>query len=216
MTMEHSHDSAAFWETHYQGLDAHWGTSPNTILASLLTDLALTPGTALDLGCGHGGDTLWLARLGWEVTAVDIAPTALERVAAGAEASGATDLVHPQLHDLALDFPVGRFGLISAAYFHTPIDIPRDKILQQAAQAVAPDGLLVVIEHASVAPWSWQADHDVRFPSPRETLESLRLDDGWHVERCHAPQRGASGPQGQSATVTDNVIAVRRTRQRTA
>ena len=211
--MNDSHDSAAFWETHYQGLDAQWGTSPNKILAGLVTDLAPTPGTALDLGCGHGGDALWLARLGWEVTAVDIAPTALDRVTEGAEAAGVAALVHPQLHDLAANFPDGTFNLVSAAYFHTPIEIPRDKVLQRAAQAVAPGGLLVVIEHASAAPWSWQADQDVYFPSPQDTLKSLQLGDVWHVERCHAPQRTATGPQGQSATVTDNVIAVRRTQQ---
>jgi hypothetical protein len=61
-----------------------------------------------------------------------------------------------------------------------------------------------------VAPWSWQAGQDVHFPAPAEVLASLRLDEGWRVERCDAPQRTATGPQGQRAMVTENVIVVRR------
>ncbi|MET8632665.1 class I SAM-dependent methyltransferase [Streptomyces sp. NPDC004680] len=204
-------DSAAFWEKHYSGLDDQWGTKPNAVLADLVTTLAPTPGTALDLGCGHGGDAIWLATRGWNVTAVDISPTALQRVATGARAHGVTERVHPARHDLAHDLPEGRFDLVNASYFHTPLDIPREKVLRRAAAAVAPGGLLIIVEHASIAPWSWQAGEDVRFPHPDEVLASLELDDSWTPERCHAPRRTATGPEGQRATVTDNVLTVRRT-----
>ncbi|MFJ9447863.1 SAM-dependent methyltransferase [Kitasatospora sp. NPDC101235] len=204
-------DSAAFWENHYARLDTEWGTRPNAVLESLVTALAPDPGTALDLGCGHGGDAIWLAALGWDVTAVDIARTALERVAERARAAGVSARVHPVCHDLARTFPPGDFDLVSASYFHTPVEIPRAQVLRRAAEAVAPNGLLVVVDHASVAPWSWQAGQEVSFPTPEEVLASLRLGEGWHTERCHAPRRTAIGPQGRSATVTENVFALRRT-----
>ncbi|MFD8704081.1 class I SAM-dependent methyltransferase [Kitasatospora sp. NPDC059648] len=204
-------DSATFWENHYSRLDPEWGTRPNTVLDGLVAALAPVPGTALDLGCGHGGDALRLAALGWDVTAVDVAPTALARVAERAGAAGLSARIHPVRHDLARSFPPGSFDLVSASYFHTPVEIPRDRVLRRAARSVAPNGLLIVVDHASVAPWSWQAGQDVEFPTPEEALVSLRLGDGWRTERCHAPRRTATGPQGQSATVTENVLALRRT-----
>ena len=48
----------------------------------------LRPGRALDAGCGHGSDTLWLAARGWRVTAIDFAATALAHARSTAEAIG--------------------------------------------------------------------------------------------------------------------------------
>ncbi|MFI7327366.1 class I SAM-dependent methyltransferase [Streptomyces rubiginosohelvolus] len=209
--MNSANESATFWEKHYASMDAQWGTKPNAVLTALLADLAPAPGTALDLGCGHGGDALWLAAQGWDVTPVDVSQTALDRVAAGAAAAGLTGRIHPQQHDLSETFPDGAWDLVTATYFHTPVTIARDSVLRRAAQAVAPSGRLIVIEHASTAPWSWQAGQDIHYPTPDDVIASLQLDDTWAVERGDAPQRTATGPEGQTATVTDNVIAVRRT-----
>ncbi|MFI5801751.1 class I SAM-dependent methyltransferase [Streptomyces sp. NPDC051561] len=206
-------DSAAFWESRYaKDVDAQWGTRPNVVLADLVTTLAPAPGTALDLGCGHGGDALWLAGRGWDVTAVDVSGTALGRVAAGAEAAGLGDRVHPARHDLAESFPDGSFDLVCASYFHTPVEIPRAQVLRRAAGAVAPGGLLILVEHASLAPWSWRPENgkEPQFPTPEAVLDSLGLDGDWDTERCHAPRRIATGPEGLTAEVTENVIVVRR------
>ena len=65
------------------------------------------------------------------------------------------------------------------------------------------------MDHASVPPWSW-ADPDTRFPTPQQFLASLELPAGqWHPERLDSPSRTATGPGGQTATVTDNVVALR-------
>jgi SAM-dependent methyltransferase len=70
-----------FWNDlyeNYRNEPAVWGARPNPVLVDTVADL--DPGTALDLACGAGGDTLWPARHGWRVTAVDISATAVEQV----------------------------------------------------------------------------------------------------------------------------------------
>jgi len=190
-----------FWEGHYQGHKRRWSGRPNLALVYVVG--SLRPGTALDLGCGEGGDTIWLARHGWRVTAVDVSPTALDRAAADAATAGVADRIDFQRHDLAVTFPSGAFDLVSAQYLHSPIEFPRVHVLQEAASAVTAGGLLLIVDHASVSPGSW-AD-------PEETLAPLDLSpDEWHTERLEAREREATGANGQRATITDNVIIVRR------
>ncbi|MEO6997152.1 MAG: class I SAM-dependent methyltransferase [Terracoccus sp.] len=204
--------SVEFWESHYAALDTAWGTEPNPVLVDTLGALAPAPERALDLGAGHGGDALWLAARGWRVTAVDVSNTALQRVSAAAEQAGLDDLVTVERHDLTETFPEGRFDLVTACYFHTPLEVDRYAMLRRGAGRLDEGGLLVVVEHASVAPWSWKGDHGhATFPTPEESLAALALSpQQWRTERCAAPQRAASGPSGQTAVVTENVIVLRR------
>ncbi len=132
--------SAQFWENHYRSVDPQWGTRPNAVLTDVVATLAPGPGTALDLGCGHGGDALWLASLGWQVTAVDVSTTALERVASAAATRGVAERVTTARHDLSRSFPDGAFDLVSACYFHTPVDVRRDQVLWQPPMRWQPVG----------------------------------------------------------------------------
>jgi SAM-dependent methyltransferase len=59
----------------------------------------LSPGAALDVGCGEGADAIWLAQRGWQVTAVDLSTVAIRRGAthaaqAGAEIADHIDWLH--------------------------------------------------------------------------------------------------------------------------
>jgi SAM-dependent methyltransferase len=197
-------EAEAFWERHHRGHPLR-DPSANPVLAEVAGPLP--PGAALDLGCGAGGDALWLARRGWRVTAVDISGTAVDRLRA---AAGGLD-VTAERHDLGRSFPAGAFDLVSAQYLQTPFALDRAAVLRAAAAALNPGGLLLVVDHGSVAPWSWNQDPDTRFPTPRETAAGLELAaGGWEVLRADMPQRTATGPGGRTATVTDNVLLIRR------
>lgn len=190
-----------FWEGHYLRRERVWSGRTNPVLVDVVG--GLRSGRALDLGCGEGGDAIWLAREGWRVTAVDVSATALDRAAEEAAAAGVADRIDFRQHDLAVTFPSGAFDLVSAQYLHSPIEFPRIQVLQEAASAVTPGGLLLIVDHASVSPGSWAY--------PEETLAPLDLSpDEWHTERIEAREREAIRQNGQSAAVTDNVIAVRR------
>lgn len=202
-------DAARFWEQLYRGKDGIWKDTANPLLAETAT--ALPAGRALDLGCGEGGDTVWLAAHGWQVTAVDIAPSALRRTRQLAARQGVEKLVRTEHHDLADTFPDGTFDLVSAQYLQTPYALPRSEVVRQAAAALNPGGILLIVDHGSVRPWAWNTDPDTRFPSPQDIYDELALDAArWIPQRLATPQREATGPGGQSATVTDTVIAVRR------
>lgn len=196
-----------FWDRHYRGR-AGWGGRANPLLVETAGPLA--PGAALDLGCGTGGDTIWLARHGWHVTGVDVSGRAVEGVRAHAAGLGLADRVMTERHDLADSFPAGEFDLVSAQYFQTPLELDRARILRTAAHALRPGGLLLIVDHGSIAPWSWNQDPDTHFPTPDEVAAELGLDPAtWPVVRADTPRREATGPGGRTATVVDNVLIIR-------
>ncbi|MYS86283.1 class I SAM-dependent methyltransferase [Embleya scabrispora] len=206
----HTNDAFAFWDGVYAARPAATDPRPNDRLTE--TVASLPPGEVLDLGCGDGGDALWLARRGWHVTAVDVSAVAVERLADLARSRGLGDRVGARRHDLWESFPPGRFDLICAHYLHTPVESDRSTILRVAAYALRLGGRLLVVDHGSTAPWSWNQDPGVRYPTPLEVAAEIDLDPAaWTVERADAPRRIATGPGGRTAEVTDHVLLIRRT-----
>ncbi|NYG58629.1 2-polyprenyl-3-methyl-5-hydroxy-6-metoxy-1,4-benzoquinol methylase [Nocardioides daedukensis] len=216
MTEEHA-TPAAHWEARYteSGKDRIWSGRVNATVADVVQ--ALTPGTALDLGCGEGGDALWLAEQGWQVTGLDISPSAVARASAEARARGvdasfiATDLSTWTTDD--------RFDLVTAAFFHSFVELPRTEILRRAAERVAPGGHLLLVTHAAPPPWSKHHEAhghhpEAKFLTPEEELTELDLHpEQWQVRIVETRPRQATGPEGEPAHLDDGVVVMRRTNQ---
>ena len=208
MTNTPNKSAEKFWDELYARHNRIWSGRANVPLVNAVE--SLQPGTALDLGCGEGGDAVWLAQHGWQVTATDVSTVALARANQLAAEQGVQDRIDFQQHNFAIGFPTGMYDLVSAQYLQSPLeDFQRTKVLQKAAAVVAPGGLLLIVEHAAAPPWSDHV-HD-HFPTPQETFDSLVLDSmQWQAKLVDALDRHTVGPDGKKATIKDNVIIVRR------
>jgi SAM-dependent methyltransferase len=202
--------AAEFWEARYAERDQIWSGQPNHALITTIADL--TPGRALDLGCGEGGDTVWLAARGWQLTAVDISATAIAR---GRALAARHHVPEAQITWLVEDLgewqPAGSHDLVVGCFLHSPVEFPRTSVLQRAAAAVVPGGHFLIVSHAGPPPWATGHDHaSHRFVSPAEQLAELQLDDRWEVVVNELRPRSAIGPQGQRAKLDDTVLLARR------
>jgi len=136
----------AAWEDRYAGAESVWSGHPNPQLVAEVSPL--TPGTALDVGCGEGGDVVWLARQGWRVTGADFSAHGLARAARHAEEAGVADRTDWWQVD-ARQFAAGgrSYNLVSTHFLHPP-DGGMVDVVGRLAEAVAPAGHLLVVGHA--------------------------------------------------------------------
>jgi len=136
----------AGWEQRYAGEEQVWSGNANPQLVAEVS--GLTPGTALDVGCGEGGDVIWLARHGWRVTGADFSANGLARAARHAAEAGVTDLVDWWQVDARTFAADGRsYDLVTSHYLHPPAG-GMVEVTSRLAEAVAPGGHLLVVGHA--------------------------------------------------------------------
>jgi 2-polyprenyl-3-methyl-5-hydroxy-6-metoxy-1,4-benzoquinol methylase len=189
-------NSQAEWNARYLESDQIWSGNPNVALVREVT--GLTPGSALDLGCGEGADAIWLAKHGWAVTGVDISDVALERARKHAASAGvAVDFV---LDDLAAS--PGRFDLVTSFFLHVPEPELRERTLRVAAESVAPGGTLLVVGHSGTS-----GHTHLRLETAEEVVGLLGLVDGeWQVDVAGEFER----PAGVGGHTVDTVVRARR------
>jgi len=200
-----------FWETWYSGVDRAWSGRPNTALVTTASNLLV--GRTLDLGCGEGADSIWLAERGWQVTGLDVSATAIGRAqAAAAQLTIPDGHLSWIAHDLATWTADGVFDLVSACFLHSPVEFPRTDVLRRAAGLITPGGHLLIVSHAVAPPWATQLDtHEHRFHTPAEEIEALDLPgDDWQTLLAETWPRETTSPDGVPATLDDAVVLLRR------
>lgn len=130
---------------------------------------ATRPGKALDLAAGTGRNAIWLARLGWHVTAVDGASTAIEILKKrSAQVGVSVRTVVADLQNGGYTIEPAAWDAITICYY-----LQRD-LLGPTKDGVRPGGVLVVIVHTT------EGDE-----SPTETRmspgELMSYFNGWEV-----------------------------------
>lgn len=200
-----------FWEEQYgrQHAAGH-GRRPHAQLVSAVADLPA--GRALDAGCGHGADTIWLATRGWRVTGVDFVGTALSR--ARDRAASLDEEVRRRIRWVEADLTRWRaeesYDLVSCQYVHLPA-APRQALFARLAGAVAPGGTLLVAGHHPA---------ELEGPAPRGTATDLYLAadqvtalldrDRWDVLVSEVGPRDETDHHGHAHSALDTIVQARR------
>jgi 2-polyprenyl-3-methyl-5-hydroxy-6-metoxy-1,4-benzoquinol methylase len=105
-----------------------WSEGPNRFVEEWLGDLR--PGSVLDVACGEGRNSVWLAERGWDATGVDFSPVALERARRMADEHDVevtwveADVTTWEAH--------ATYDLVLVAYVHLPPD-RRDLLMRRCA-----------------------------------------------------------------------------------
>ncbi|WP_380676297.1 class I SAM-dependent methyltransferase [Salinigranum sp. GCM10025319] len=164
--------------------DAAYETVPNWDIGRpqrafvYLEEAGLIRGRVLDVGCGTGELSLFLARHGHEVLGIDIAPRAIEQAREKARwrRIPAQFLVWDAL-DLA---GLARGGLsfrtvVDSAMFHLLGDAERDRFVDELASVLDPGGAYLVLGDVRTDP---RATYGL---SPEELERRFRPEAGWGV-----------------------------------
>ena len=159
----------------------------------------LKPGRALDVACGAGRNSLFLAAAGFAVDAIDISEAGLERLRADATGSGlsiralAADLEHGIPDKLSLE---SAYDLIVVVRY---VNLP---LLASLADRLAPTGVLLSEQHL-------QTVEDVIGPrNPAYRLAPNELLDTVRELRVHYYREGiVTDPDGRRAALTQLVAS---------
>lgn len=113
-------DDAIRWDQRYRAAPAVTAAAPEPLAE--FADLLPTGGQALDLACGLGAQSLWLANRGFQVTALDVSSVAIERLRAAALDAGLADRIEALCIDLDAGVPIAptTFDIVICRRYRNP------------------------------------------------------------------------------------------------
>lgn len=197
-----------FWDEMYSARERVWSGNVNATLEKELKKL--TPGTALDLGCGEGGDVLWLAQQGWAATGIDISDVAVQRAAARAVALGFSEAeARFVAADLSTWDDEQTFDLVVSSFLQSPVELEREQILAAALKKVKPGGRMIVLSHAGLPAWV-EIDPDFhKFPDPQAEIAYLVPENSAdNVIFAGVVEREIQDPDGNPGVIPDGLLVI--------
>jgi 2-polyprenyl-3-methyl-5-hydroxy-6-metoxy-1,4-benzoquinol methylase len=149
----------------YTSPEPGFRTEPNSLLVRAVE--GMTAGRALDVSAGQGRNAIFLAKAGWDVTAVDISEVGLQIAARNAEEAGVKlHTLHQSIQQL--DYGTGQWDLIVMTY--APVPLAQPDTAASIIAALRPKGIVVVETYAS--------DEDAPARRPID-LDPAKLRSAW-------------------------------------
>ncbi len=184
------------WWNEVWGAEEEVSSAPDAVLVSEIGNLS--PGRALEIACGAGANAIWLAQQGWSVTAVDYSKTAIERARALAVEKGVN--IDFLVADATTYQPQGTYDLVASFYIQL-FPEQRAKMLANAADALAPEGILLFVSHdRSGPPPDWEEEFMATLTTPGEVVAELT---GLEIQKAFVFHHGLDGPHGAHSGDTD-------------
>jgi len=143
--------SAADWDAFYREGTPAWDTGkPAAELLSILKEGLVKRGSVLDVGCGSGANAVALARLGFDVTAIDFSPTAIERARTRAELAGVNiRFVLEDAFEFARSSPETFDFVLDAGFYHFVRQFALNQYLDFLWRVTRPGSSCLVIAGAT-------------------------------------------------------------------
>ena len=197
------------WNERYRAADLVWGTEPNRFVAEALGRREPI-GRALDLACGEGRNAIWLAKQGWQMSAIDYSDVAVERGRQLATAE-AVDVDWICEDATSVQLPSDSFDLVVVSYLQVPRE-DMQAVLSRVADALASEGQLFMIGHAlrNLTEGTGGPKHPSVLWNP-ETLAKDVAVVGLRVERCEEVCRPVDTDDGPDSAI-DVLVDARQTR----
>lgn len=196
---------ASDWDQRYSSTDLVWSAEPNQFVEQICS--ALKPGTAIDIACGEGRNTIWLATQGWKATGVEFSAVALDKARRIAEHNGVDVdwiLGDARTVDRIVD---QRFDLVLFCYLQVP-DSDLVEALRAGAQLLGETGRLVVVAHALAnLEGGVGGPQDPAVLSTPERVTEILTDLGLVIERGGEAQRTVQTDDGERTAIDLVVIA---------
>lgn len=170
-------EGARFWEESFRKHEAGWffGGEPSTLARRMLHFFRLlgipTRGRLFDIGCGEGRDVALFASLGFEVEAIDGAPTGVDRAREALARNGLSGKVHQG--DLGRIEWAGSYDVIFANQSVQFVGGQAPRVLAEIRERTRPGGWNVVGMFTREE-FDWRREPGVYCLEPRELKHVYR------------------------------------------